>query len=52
MRLIDAENKIIEYDPNFLKTMESFGRVRTVVQEAEIIVQPEERKEDDQPSEN
>ena len=49
MRLIDAEDKIIEHDPSFLQTMESFGRARNVAQEAEIIGQPEERKEDDQP---
>jgi hypothetical protein len=48
MRLIDAEVKIIEHDPNFVKTMESLGRARTVVQEAEIVLQPEERTELDE----
>ena len=48
MRLIDAENKIIEHDPSFLKTMESFGRVRTVVHEAEIVPQPDGRKDGDE----
>jgi hypothetical protein len=51
MRLIDAEDKIIEHDPSFLKTMESFGRARTVIQEAEIVPQHEARKEDDNGSE-
>jgi hypothetical protein len=45
MRLIDAEDKIIEHDPSFLKTMESLGRARTIVQEAEIVPQPEERRD-------
>jgi hypothetical protein len=48
MRLIDAEEKIIEHDPSFLKTMESLGRARTVVQEAEIVPQPEKRREGDE----
>jgi hypothetical protein len=46
MRLIDAEDKIIEHDPSFLKTMESFGRARPVIQEAEIVRQQEGQKED------
>jgi hypothetical protein len=48
MRLIDAEDKIIEHDPSFLKTMESLGRARAVVQEAEIVPQPEKRRKGDE----
>ena len=48
MRLIDAEDKIIEHDPSFLKTMEALGRPRGAVQEAEIVPQPEERRDDDE----
>jgi hypothetical protein len=47
MRLIDAEDKIIEHDPSFLKTMESLGRARTIVQEGEIVPQPEKQKNAD-----
>lgn len=46
MRLIDAEDKIIEHDPSFLKTMESFGRARPVIQEGEIVPQHEVPKDD------
>lgn len=48
MRLIDTEDKIIEHDPSFLKTMESLGRTRTVVQQAEIVPPPEKRSEGDE----
>jgi len=48
MRLIDAEDKIIEHDPSFLKKMESLGKARTVVQEAEIVPQREGQQEVDE----
>ena len=48
MRLIDAEDKIIEHDPSFLKTMESLGRVRPLVHEAAIVPQPDELKDGDE----